>query len=138
MVKTDQSSVASSGGKTPVAGDVTLMLVTDPKLGQILVDQKGMTLYFFGKDVPDKSNCSGNCLKSWPPLLAVGNITAGAGVDQSLIGTTTLADGSKIVTYNHLPLYYYAKDTKPGDTNGQDVGSIWFVVSANGKPVTGS
>lgn len=120
----------------PVTGsEAVINVATDPKLGQILVGANGMTLYMFGKDTPDKSNCSANCLKSWPPLVTQGNPTLGSGVDASLVGSTSLADGSKIVTYNHLPLYYFAKDTKAGDTNGQGVGGVWFVVSPDGKPV---
>ena len=59
----------------------------------------------------------------------------GAGVDDSKIGTAMLADGTKIVTYNGMPLYYWVKDMKPGDTTGQGVGSVWYVVSPDGKKV---
>lgn len=110
-------------------------LATDPTLGKILVDGKGMTLYVFTKDGPDKSNCDAGCMANWPPLLTQGNPRFGAGVDDSLIGSAPLADGTRIVTYNHMPLYYWVKDTKPGDTTGQGVGSVWFVVSPDGKPV---
>ncbi len=134
---TPAASSSSSGGSSTssASSEATINVATDPKLGKILVDGKGMTLYMFGKDTPDKSNCTSGCLKVWPPLLTQGKPTLGSGVDASMVGNTTLADGSKIVTYNHMPLYYYAKDTKPGDTNGQGVGSIWFVVSPDGKPV---
>ncbi len=127
--------MATSGAASGAASGTVLNVATDPKLGKILVDGKGMTLYIFTKDGPDKSNCTGGCAKAWPPFTATGNVTAGAGVDQSLIGTATLADGSKIVTYNHMPLYYWASDTKPGDTTGQGVQNVWFVVSPDGKPV---
>ena len=50
-----------------------------------------------------------------------------------MIGTTTLADGTLIVTYNKMPLYYFAKDTKPGDVNGQGVGGVWYAVTPDGK-----
>ena len=126
---------SSSSESTPAAGEAMLNVATDAKLGKILVDGKGMTLYMFTKDTADKSNCSGGCLKAWPPFAATGDVKAGDGVDQSLIGSATMADGSKIVTYNHMPLYYWAADTKPGDTSGQDVNSVWYVVSPDGKPV---
>jgi predicted lipoprotein with Yx(FWY)xxD motif len=115
--------------------EATINVATDPTLGKILVDGKGMTLYMYTKDEPDKSNCSGGCAKVWPPLLTMGNPTLGPGVDASLVGSATLADGTKIVTYNKMPLYYYAKDTKAGDTTGQDVGSVWYVVGPDGKPI---
>jgi len=137
------SSVASanptatpSGQSMPAAaGPASLMVATDPKLGQILVDGKGMTLYMYTKDEPDKSNCTGKCLAAWPPFLTVGAPVAGTGVDASLIGTAKLADGSTIVTYNHMPLYYWAKDTKAGDATGQGVGNVWYVLAPDGKVV---
>ena len=90
----------------------------------------------YTKDAPNQANCSGNCLKYWPPLLTQGSPTLGAGVDKSLLGTAKLADGSMIVTYNKMPLYYYVKDSKPGDVTGQDTfDHTWFVVSPDGKIV---
>ncbi len=125
-------TTASSGsGSEPV-----ISVVNDPKLGQILVDGKGMTLYAFTKDTADTSNCSAGCAKAWPPLLSQGSPKAGTGVDQSMLGTAKLSDGTMIVTYNHMPLYYFAKDQKPGDVLGQDVAKVWFVVSPDGKMVT--
>jgi predicted lipoprotein with Yx(FWY)xxD motif len=117
------------------SGAVTVNVANDPKLGNILVDGKGMTLYMFTKDGPDKSNCAGGCAKAWPALTVQGSPAAGSGVDASLLGTAPLPDGSMIVTYNKMPLYYYAKDTKSGDTTGQNVGGVWFVVAPDGKPV---
>ena len=131
-----EATVSPTQTAVGVTADVTIGIVTDPKLGKILVDGKGMTLYAFANDGPDKSNCSGDCLKKWPPLLTLGSPMAGAGVDASLIGIATLSDGSKIVTYNKMPLYYWVNDTKPGDTNGEGIGSVWFVVSPDGKPVS--
>jgi len=117
------------------AAEATINVTTDPTLGKILVDGKGMTLYMFTKDEPDKSNCDASCLAKWPPLLTMGNPTLGAGVDDSLVGSATLADGARIVTYNQMPLYYWVNDAKAGDTSGQGVGSVWYTVSPDGKPV---
>jgi predicted lipoprotein with Yx(FWY)xxD motif len=126
--------VVAPDGKA-VGMEVTINVVEDPKLGKILVDGKGMTLYMFTKDEPDKSNCSGKCIENWPPLLTQGHPTLGEGVDASMIGTATLADGSMIVTYNHMPLYYWIKDKSPGDTTGQGNNKVWYVVAPNGNPV---
>ncbi len=117
------------------ATEVTLNVATDPKLGKFLVDGKGMSLYMFTKDTADTSNCPGKCMKQWPPFLSLGHPQAGAGVDPSLIGVISLANGNQMVTYNKMPLYYWVGDTKPGDTTGQDVGGAWYVVSPDGKPV---
>jgi predicted lipoprotein with Yx(FWY)xxD motif len=121
-----------------MAEDVTLNVANDPKLGNILVDGKGMTLYLFKKDMPGVSNCSAGCLQAWPPFVTQGHPTLGAGVDASHVGTATLADGRKIVTYEGMPLYYYVKDTKAGDTTGQGVGGVWFIVPPSSKSSSGS
>jgi len=130
-----QPPSTTSPTPTPAASmsEATIMVATDAKLGQVLVDGKGMTLYAYTKDGPDQSNCTGGCLTYWPPLLTLGSPTVGAGVNGSLIGSALLADGTRIVTYNHMPLYYFAKDTKPGDVSGQGVASTWFVVSPAGQ-----
>jgi predicted lipoprotein with Yx(FWY)xxD motif len=88
--------------------------------GTILVaGSNGMTVYTFSKDAPGVSNCKGGCATTWPPL-TVGSgqtPTGGTGVTGAL-ATITRDDGSLQVTYKGLPLYFFNKDTKPGDTNG--------------------
>ncbi len=128
--------VPGTGGTA--AAEAMVNVVSDPKYGNILVDGNGMTLYVFAKDTPDKSNCSASCLKLWPPLLTQGNPVAGQGADRSMLAWTALADGSRIVTYNHMPLYRFSGDKKAGDTNGQGLNNVWHVVSPDGKPVTGT
>ncbi len=124
------ASASASAGST--SKEVTLNTANDPVLGPILVDGEGMTLYMFTKDEPDKSNCTGDCLVKWPPFLTQGNPGLGEGVDPALVGFSELSDGSKIVTYNHMPLYYWWEDLKPGDTKGQGVGEVWYVVAPDG------
>ena len=131
-VTTEAPTTASSSSSS---AEATINIATDPTLGQILVDGNGMTLYIFTKDGPDQSTCSGKCFGLWPPLNTQGNPTLGTGVDASLIGTTKATDGSEMVTYNKMPLYLYSKDQKAGDTTGQGVGSVWFAVAPDGKPV---
>ena len=129
--------VVSPDGKVVGAvSEAILNVATDPKLGEILVDGKGMTLYMYTVDGPNQSNCTGGCLVKWPPLLTQGSPKLGEGVDDSLVGTATLADGSMIVTYNKMPLYYWVNDASSGDTTGQGVGGVWYVVSPDGKSVT--
>ena len=118
----------------PAAG-AAVSLGNNDKLGSFLVDDKGMTLYLFTKDTPNTSNCYDKCATAWPPLLTTGDPVAGEGIDASFLGTTTRKDGSIQVTYNGWPLYYYEKDKAPGDVVGQDVGGVWFVVSATGEQV---
>jgi predicted lipoprotein with Yx(FWY)xxD motif len=89
----------------------------------------------FTKDEANKSNCAGDCLVKWPPLLTQGKPVLGAGVDAALVGSAAMPDGSMIVTYNGWPLYYWVNDKAAGDVTGQNVGGVWFVVAPNGKPV---
>lgn len=116
-------------------GGISIEVATHPNLGRILVDGKGMTLYMFTMDEPNMSNCAGDCLAAWPPLIDDGNVTVGEGVDASLLGSAALPDGSMIVTYNKMPLYFWAGDTKAGDATGQDVNKVWYVVSPEGDPI---
>ncbi|MEU5622588.1 hypothetical protein ACIPH4_06505 [Streptomyces tendae] len=113
--------------------------VKDGTYGKSLVDEKGRTLYLFEKDSKDKSKCDGDCAKAWPPFTVKATPTAGKGVKKDLLKTTKRDDGSEQVTYNGHPLYRFADDQKPGDTNGQDVdafGAKWFVVNPDGDKIT--
>ena len=128
---TETSSPSASGGRE------TEVEAEDSSLGTILVDSKGNTLYVFLQDTGDTSTCTGDCAASWPALIAKGEVKAGGGgdVDESLLGTSARDDGTLQVTYNGHPLYYFAGDEAPGDTNGQAIGDIWFVVSPAGDPI---
>jgi predicted lipoprotein with Yx(FWY)xxD motif len=114
------------------AGGATVA-VASSKLGDILVDGKGRTLYAFTKDQGDQSACSGKCAANWPAL--TGTATAGTGAQAGLLSSAKQANGTSQVTYGGKPLYYFAGDAKPGDTNGQGVGGVWFVVGADGELV---
>jgi predicted lipoprotein with Yx(FWY)xxD motif len=108
------------------------------KLGPILVNSKGRTLYAFQKDKNGKSSCSGSCAMFWPPLLSHGKPTAGSGAKASLLGTTRRSNGSRQVTYNRHPLYTYTLDKKAGQTKGEGIlafGAKWYAVSAKGTVV---
>lgn len=108
------------------------------KLGRILVDAHGRTLYLFAKDKNGRSACSGTCAAYWPPLIASGKPHAVTGAKQSLLGTTRRADGRQQVTYRHHPLYRFSGDTSKGLTSGQgldDFGGEWWVVSPAGNKI---
>jgi predicted lipoprotein with Yx(FWY)xxD motif len=109
------------------------------KLGAILVNAKGRTLYLFTKDKGGKSSCTGTCAKYWPPAITRAKPTAGTGLKAALLGTTARSNGSKQLTYNHHPLYGFALDKQAGQTNGQGstaFGGRWWAVSARGSAVT--
>lgn len=107
----------------------TLQRAEHPEHGTILVDAMGMTLYMFGRDSENVSNCSGTCAINWPPLIvSYGEPTVEAGIDGE-VGLITREDGAHQVTYNGMPLYGWIADQKPGDTTGHGVGGNWFVVN---------
>jgi predicted lipoprotein with Yx(FWY)xxD motif len=137
-VEAAATEVATEAATEPAvaAGATTVTLGKNDQLGSFLVDDKGMTLYLFTKDTPNTSNCYDKCATAWPPLLTTGAPAGGEGVDASKLGTTNRTDGTVQVTYNGWPLYYYAKDKTAGDVVGQDVGGVWYVVSAAGDKVT--
>jgi len=115
------------------AANGATVAIASSSLGDILVDADGRTLYAFTKDKGDQSACSGECATNWPALS--GPATAGTGVQASLLSTAMQANGNSQVTYGGKPLYHFAGDAKPGDTNGQSVGNVWFAVGADGELV---
>lgn len=131
----------ASGTAAPAAPETTAaqeasgatVAVASSRLGEILVDAEGRTLYAFTKDKGDQSACSGECATNWPAL--TGTATAGTGAQASLLSTSMQPNGTAQVTYDGRPLYYFAGDAKPGDTNGQGVGDVWFVLTADGALV---
>jgi len=133
------ATAAPAATQAPAAaapsGPAHVALGKSDALGSFLVDDKGMTLYLYTKDTPNTSACYDKCATAWPPLLTTGAAVAGEGIDASKLGTTKRTDGSLQVTYNGWPLYYYQKDAKPGDVTGQDVGNVWYLISATGEQV---
>jgi len=114
-----------------VSGEVVDVAGSD--LGEVLVDGDGMTLYLFEPDAQGASTCYDACESNWPPL--VGAVSAGDGVDGSLLGTVGRDDGSEQVTYDGWPLYYFAGDAAAGDVNGQGLNDVWYVVSDAGEAI---
>jgi predicted lipoprotein with Yx(FWY)xxD motif len=133
------TSPPTSPASTP-AGAATVAVASNSKLGSILVDGSGRTLYLFVADKGTTSTCYGACATFWPPLLTNGAPVAGAGVNASLLGTTTRTDGTVEVTYNGHPLYYVVSDHNPGDATGQAInnfGAPWYVVGPDGNKIAG-
>jgi predicted lipoprotein with Yx(FWY)xxD motif len=98
-------------------------------LGPFLTDKGGRTLYMFAKDSENHSVCYGGCANTWPPLLVGGGVEPSPDGIGGTLGVAVRNDGNRQVTYGGKPLYYFAPDTNPGDTKGQGVGSVWFVVA---------
>ncbi len=127
------STASHTSGKGSVA-------LASTKLGKVLVDGNGRTLYLFDADKGTMSTCDGACASAWPPLTTSGKPTAGAGVAAAKLGTAKRPDGTTGVTYAGHPLYTYAGDGAPGQTAGEgltDYGAPWCALSAAGKTVVG-
>lgn len=113
----------------------TVMISTSATLGNYLVDGAGKTLYWYTKDTVGVSACTGNCLKNWPAFTA-SSFTVPSALNPADFSTITRDDGTKQVTYKGFPLYYWVKDVKRGDTTGQDVGKVWYVIDPAKFPTT--
>jgi len=143
----EEPQVAPAPVPAPGPADTAVSLDVGQKegLGTFLTDASGRSLYLFEADTAvaggrqRASTCYDECAQAWPPLLAVGEpVPANPAVRAELIGTVERRDGARQVTYNGWPLYYYARDVNPGDTNGQDVegfGGEWYLVTPEGHPV---
>ena len=121
-----------SGGQASAA---SVDVASNPKLGPILVDGQGRTLYLFQKDTGGQSSCSGSCASIWPPDTTA-SPKAGTGVSASKLGTVKRSDGTMQVTYAGHPLYTYTADTGPGQVSGNGIntfGGIWNAVQPNGS-----
>jgi predicted lipoprotein with Yx(FWY)xxD motif len=138
VANTPAAGGSSSSSPAAAAGGST---VTAKTIGsqQVLVDSKGMTLYWFAPDTSTKSNCSGSCATYWPPV--TGPVTAGSGVTGTL-GTITRSDGTKQATYMGHPLYTYVGDTSPGQNKGNGLnisGGLWYEMTVSGStPAAGA
>ncbi|CCK25778.1 hypothetical protein BN159_1399 [Streptomyces davaonensis JCM 4913] len=131
-------ALAPDGKKAKAASDLPgLSTRKDPELGEIVVDKNGMTVYRFMKDEawPEPvSNCTGACLEKWPVVEPVANNDT-KGVQKKGLMSFTRSDGAKQQTVNCWPIYTFAGDKAPGDTNGQGVGGTWYAVAPDGKPI---
>src|ERR1700674_2671849 len=140
------STAAASPSASPVASPSaspgatgTTIAVATSKLGQILVDGNGMTVYLFVADTGTTSTCYTSCATIWPPVLTTGAPQAGAGATATQLGTTTRTDSKVEVTYAGHPLYYFVQDKAAGDTTGQRIngfGGLWWVLSPAGAAIT--
>ena len=117
----------------------TVVLESHPEFGTILTDANGMTLYTFANDEPGWSNCVGGCSDTWPPLTVEDPEAIGAPeAIRDALTASGRADGSEQVNFNDQPLYLFAGDQQPGETNGHGQGGVWSVAIAEGVQVTAS
>ena len=136
-VATAALSLTGQAMASPVA-DATLT-VRSSDYGRVLFDTRGRALYAFTADRRGgRSNCSGACAVAWPPYLVRGSVQPGPGTTGRLLGTIRRSNGTRQVTYDGRPLYYYVRDREPGQIlcqNVREFGGLWLVVRPTGTLV---
>jgi len=121
--------LAASLASSAAFASPSIGITSDPANGNILVDDRGMTLYRYTPDQPGASSCYGGCASAWPPVLVD---AAPLATDPSVaagLGTAPRTDGSQQLTYQGAPLYYYVGDTQAHQAMGQGSDGVWFVVA---------
>ena len=136
-VETLSGAIDGEEACSALAADATVQ-AADSSLGEVLVDAEGRTLYLFEADSGTTSSCTGGCETAWPPLTVTDAPVAGTGLD-----TTKLAHGEAAgrLRSGHLQQRTCCTGSRvtrrPGTTNGQGVGNLWFAVSPEGEKIAG-
>jgi predicted lipoprotein with Yx(FWY)xxD motif len=131
------SSAPASGGAS--ASGATVITTASSSAGTFLTSGSGRAIYLWAKDTGGMSACTGACASAWPPV--TGTATAAGSAKASDLGTITRSDGTKQVTYDGHPLYYFVGDSGPGTASGQgsdNFGAKWWLVAPTGSDLTGS
>lgn len=135
---TTPAASTSATGASSSAGGV-MVSVKQSKDGTILAaGPKHLTVYLFEADKGGQSACSGACVSAWPPVTTGGEPQAGGSASSAKLGTISRSDGTKQVTYDGHPLYFFEKDGDAGDAYGQGVkgfGANWYVVAPSGNKI---
>jgi predicted lipoprotein with Yx(FWY)xxD motif len=138
-----QSATASAGSAYPAAAPASkpaaaTVAAAHTRLGTVLANAQGRTLYLFEKDKGTASSCYGACASVWAPLTTGAKAAAGSGIAPAKLGTSKRTDGKTVVTYGGHPLYTYAGDAKTGDVKGQGLdqfGAEWYVLAPSGRKI---
>jgi predicted lipoprotein with Yx(FWY)xxD motif len=127
------ATAPAPGVSTTAAAGVELKTATSAA-GPIVVDKDGKSVYFFTKDLKDSptSACKDACAAAWPAVTTSSDVPAVEGI-AGTVGTITTAGGTKQITINGMPIYYYAKDAKAGDILGEGINNVWYLVSPSGQ-----
>ncbi len=134
------ASTAPAASVAASAAAYQVKVALDAKLGAYLAGEDGKALYLLTRDTQNTTTCSGGCATAWPPFeLDPGEtVTSGDGVTGKLATITRADDGKGQVTYNGIPLYYFAGDAAAGDVKGQGVKGVWFLVAPDSTAASGT
>lgn len=126
-------SILLLGGSVAMAAHHAVKIHEKEGVGKFLTDTEGKSLYWFKKDAPGTSACAGPCVEKWP-IYYRDAVKAPEGVKAEDFGTITRGDGSKQTTFRGYPLYYWVNDKQAGDTSGQGVNNVWYVINPANFP----
>jgi len=129
--KATNQSAPTTAKPVPAPVAAASVKLADSPLGKIMGDADGRTLYAFTKDTNGSPTCTDACAKAWPASSLIGQPIAGSGIAAALRSVTAPTGGTMIAA-GKWPLYRFAGDAAPGDTNGQGSGGVWFAVAADG------
>jgi predicted lipoprotein with Yx(FWY)xxD motif len=126
-------SLSGSSTKTNAPGPA--VGIGQSRLGKILVNSSGLTLYMYTHDKRGVSVCTEACARVWPPLIAAGTPTAAAGVSRAKLTTIERSDHRMQLAYNGHPLYTFSEDTRKRQTGGEGFLGAWFMLSPAGRSI---
>ncbi len=136
VVGTDGILIADAAA-AQAGGAAVGVLVGQSNLGEILTDQVGLSLYGFKEDVDGVPSCEGACADAWPPLITA-TADLPADLDPTVFSVVQRSDGSFQLRAGAWPLYRFAGDAAPGDSNGQGSGDVWFLAAPDGSLLGGA
>ena len=105
-----------------------IRIMQKERLGKFIAAGNGITLYSYAKDKKNVSNCIEGCAFNWPPFYVDPSAVV-EGCESSDFATIKRSDGRMQTTYKGMPLYHFIQDKYPGDTLGQGVGDVWFIIT---------
>lgn len=124
----------SATASSPSRAAGTEITTDSSEFGPVLFDSRKQAIYIWEVETSATPQCYDSCADAWPPVLTDGPPAASGDVKADLLGTATRKDGTKQVTYNGHPLYYYAHEN-PGEVKCHNVathGGLWWVVTPAG------
>ena len=133
---TDTSATDAPDISVDDSGEGGDVILTETTFGLVLSDAEGNILYMYAPDGTDTPTCTGGCASAWPAFVTEedhGHV--GDGVNEDLLKVVDGPNGTQF-SYNGHPLYFFAGDSAPGDTNGQGSGGVWFILDAEGNQIT--
>jgi len=131
----DTAAAETPGAEAPSAEATAIVTTGSTELGDVLVDEAGLSLYGFLPDEGGAPTCGGACADAWPPL-TLPSSDLPAGLDPAVFSVVDGIDGGFQLTAGGWPLYRFAGDSSAGDVTGQGSGGSWFLTAPDGSLIS--